>query len=334
MQAGGNIFYAERSGSSDRVSLQSAALSSKRETLDEASVPPTRMLWDSRRDGCARIRIAMTANAEQIDYWNGAAADIWVAQQERLDRQLEPLGRAALRALAPGPGEHVLDVGCGSGQTTLQLGDAVGPGGSVVGVDVSSQLLAAARRRNELAQVAFERADAQTHAFDQPFDAIYSRFGVMFFADPVAAFANLRRALKSGGRMAFVCWRAEAANPIMTLPMTAAAKHLPPLPPPQDPDAPGPFAFADSARLARILEAAGFRSVAIAPHDEPIGGNDHAGTLELALHLGPLGRYLREHPERHAAVIDAVRDAIEPFIVNGIARIPSATWIVTARQHR
>jgi len=272
----------------------------------------------------------VTVNSEQIEYWNGAAADTWAAQQERLDRQLDPLGRAALRALVPRPGEHVLDVGCGSGQTTLQLADAVGPGGRVVGLDLSSQLLAAARRRNPSAHVAFERADAQTHAFDQPFDAIYSRFGVMFFADPVAAFANLRRALKPGGRMAFVCWRAQAANPIMTVPIAAAATHLPPLPPPLDPDAPGPFALADSARLGRILEAAGFGGVAITPHDEPIGGNDRAGTLELALQIGPLGRYLREHPERLAAVVGPVRAALEPFIVDGIARIPSATWIVTA----
>src|SRR5467141_281082 len=161
-----------------------------------------------------KVAAATMVNTAQIEYWNGGAAETWVAQQERLDRQLDPLGRAALRALAPRPGEHVLDVGCGSGQTALQLADAVGPGGRVVGLDLSSQLLAAARRRNPSAHVAFERADAQTHAFDQPFDAIYSRFGVMFFADPVAAFANLRRALKPGGRMAFVCWRAESENPI------------------------------------------------------------------------------------------------------------------------
>lgn len=278
----------------------------------------------------ARLGIAMPVNAEQIEYWNGVAADIWVAQQERLDRQLDPLGRAALRALAPRPGELVLDVGCGGGQTTLQLGEAVGPRGRVVGIDVSSRMLAAARRRSTPAHVAFELADAQTHTFAEPFDAIYSRFGVMFFADPVAAFANLRRTLRPGGRMAFVCWRAETANPIMTVPMAAAAKYLPPLPPPQNDGAPGPFAFADSGRLARILEAAGFGDVAITPHDEPIGGNDRAATLELALQVGPLGRQLREHPDRRAAVIDAVRDAIEPFIVDGIARIPSATWIVTA----
>jgi SAM-dependent methyltransferase len=276
----------------------------------------------------------MTVNAEQIEYWNGVAADTWVAQQDRLDRQLDPLGRAALRALSPSAGEHVLDVGCGSGQTTLQLADAVGPAGRVLGVDISAQLLAAARKRSRHANVAFERADAQTHAFDQSFDAVYSRFGVMFFADPVAAFANLRRALKPGGRMAFVCWRSEALNPIMTVPMAAAAKHLPPQPPPQDPDAPGPFALADDARIGRILGGAGFASVVITPHDEAIGGNDRKATLELALKIGPLGRYLREHPDKRAAVIDSVREAIEPYIVNGIACLPSATWIVTAaRRH-
>jgi SAM-dependent methyltransferase len=273
----------------------------------------------------------MTANTEQIEYWNGGAADIWVAQQERLDRELDPLGRAALSALAPRAGEHLLDVGCGSGQTTLQLADAVRPGGQVVGVDISQPLLAAARRRNRDERVSFVRADAQTHAFEEPFDAIYSRFGVMFFADPIAAFANLRRALKPGGRLAFVCWRAEAENPIMTVPMIAAAKHLPPLPsPPSDPGAPGPFAFADRARVARILGTAGFGTIDIQPHDEAIGGNDRTATLELALKIGPLGRLLREHPEHREAVVDSVRDAIEPFFVEGLARMPSATWIVSA----
>jgi SAM-dependent methyltransferase len=276
----------------------------------------------------------MTVNAEQIEYWNGVAADIWVAQQDRLDRQLDPLGRAALRALAPRAGDLVLDVGCGSGQTTLQLADAVGPDGGVLGVDISAQLLAAARQRNRHPNVAFQLADAQTHVFDRPFDAIYSRFGVMFFADPAAAFANLGRALKPGGRMAFVCWRGEALNPIMTVPMAAAAKHLPPQPPPQNPDAPGPFAFADSARIARILGGAGFASVVITPHDEAIGGNDGAATLELALKIGPLGRYLREHPDKRARVIDSVREALEPFMVDGVARLPSASWIVTAARQR
>ena len=272
----------------------------------------------------------MTANSGQVEYWNGGAGDTWVALQERIDRQLDPLGRAALAALGPRAGEHILDVGCGAGQTTLQLADAVGPGGRVIGIDISQPLLAAADKRKKDARVSFVRADAQTYAFGQVFDAIFSRFGVMFFADPVQAFANLRRSLKPRGRLAFVCWRAEAENPIMTVPLAAAAKHLPPLPPPGDPDAPGPFAFADRVRLARILEAAGYGAIAIAPHDEDIGGNDRSATLELALRLGPLGRLLREHPEQTAAVVDAVRDALERFIVDGVARLPSATWIATA----
>src|SRR5689334_20742768 len=163
----------------------------------------------------------MTANSEQIEYWNGGAAETWVELQDRLDRQLDSLGRAALAALGPRAGEHVLDVGCGSGQATLQLADAVSPGGRVLGIDISEPLLAAARHRNRNPRVSFLRADAQTHPFEQPFDAIYSRFGVMFFADPVAAFVNLKRALKPGGRLAFVCWRAEAENPVMTVPIAA-----------------------------------------------------------------------------------------------------------------
>jgi SAM-dependent methyltransferase len=272
----------------------------------------------------------MTENSEQIEYWNGGAGETWVAQQERLDRQLDPLGRAALAALAPRSGEHILDVGCGCGQTTFQLAEAVGPYGRVVGVDISQPLLSAAGKRTNDARVSFLRADAQAHAFEHPFDAIYSRFGVMFFSDPVRGFANLRRSLKRPGRIVFVCWRAESENPIMTVPLAAAAKHLPALPPPPDPNAPGPFAFADNTRLARILEAAGFCAITITPHDEAIGGNDRAATLELALRIGPLGRLLREHPGQTAAVVDSVRDALEPFIVGGVARLPSATWIVAA----
>src|SRR5215831_14059304 len=231
-------------------------------------------------------------NQDQIAYWNGAAGDIWVAQQERIDRQLESLGRVAQAALAARPGERILDVGCGSGQATVEIGDAVGPSGRVVGLDVSMQLLGAARQRNFPAQVSFLHADAQTHRFDEPFDAVFSRFGVMFFSDPVAAFANLRRALAPSGRLAFVCWRPLELNPIMTVPITAAARYLPPLPAPPPPDAPGPFSLADEARLRTILETAGFRSLRLTPHDELIGGNDRATTLELALQLGPLGRAL------------------------------------------
>jgi len=204
------------------------------------------------------------ANAEQIDYWNTGAGEIWAELQEQLDRQTEPLGREALRALAPQPGERILDIGCGCGQSTLQLAERVGPGGEVVGIDISRPMLEVARGRAVAVasdRVEFLEVDAQTGDLGRGrFDAVYSRFGVMFFGDPAAAFANIRAALKAGGRMAFVCWRPMAENPLMRAPMQAAAPLLPPMPPP-DPLAPGPFAFADPERVRRILTEAGFSGV-------------------------------------------------------------------------
>jgi SAM-dependent methyltransferase len=273
------------------------------------------------------------ANDEQIAAWNGAQGAAWVAMQARMDLQLQGLGRAALDALAPRPGERVLDIGCGAGATTLELAERVGDRGDVLGVDVSEALLALARDRAAAARARWARfaaADAQVHAFETGRDAAFSRFGVMFFADPQAAFTNLARALRSGGRLAFVCWRRPDENPVMTEPLMAAVAAGLPAPPPVLADAPGPFAFADRDRVAAILAAAGFERVAIAAHDAPIGGSDLDGSLELALHIGPLARVLREHPERAVAVTPVVRAALARFIVDGVVQAPSATWIVTA----
>ncbi|MBL8553910.1 MAG: methyltransferase domain-containing protein [Phenylobacterium sp.] len=272
-------------------------------------------------------------NAAQAEYWNSGAGPTWAALQRPLDRQLAPLGRAAMAALDPRPGEDILDVGCGAGETVFELARRVTPGGEVTGVDISATLLDAARRRREGAPgVHFVQADAQTHGFAPgSFDGVFSRFGVMFFADPTAAFTNLRHALKSGGRLAFVCWRTPAENPIMTLPMQAALAHLPPPDAPADPTAPGPFAFADAGRLRGILEAAGFTDIAIAPHAEKIGGGDLDASLDLALKVGPLGAMLRQHPDKADAVIGAVREALAPHVGPDGLKLDSATWIVTAR---
>ena len=271
-------------------------------------------------------------NSAQAEYWNTGAGPTWAALQKPLDRQLAPLGRAAMAALDPRPGEHILDVGCGAGETVFELARRVMPGGEVTGVDISATLLDVARRRREGAPgVHFIEADAQTYAFEPAgFDGVFSRFGVMFFADPVAAFANLRRALKAGGRLAFICWRRPDENPILTLPMQAALAHLPP-PEPPDPSAPGPFAFADADRVRGILTDAGFADIALNPHDEKIGGGDIDASLELALKVGPLGRMLRENPDRTDTVIEAVRAALAPHIGPNGLELDSATWIVTAR---
>ena len=272
-------------------------------------------------------------NAAQATYWNETAGPTWAAMQNPLDRQLEPLGRAGMAALALRPGEQVIDIGCGAGATTLQLAAAVAPDGGATGLDISGTLLALARSRSQgRERVRFLEADAQTYRF-QPasFDALFSRFGVMFFADPVAAFANLRSALKPGGRLAFVCWRRPDENPIMTLPMAAALAHVP-APPPPEPGAPGPFAFADPDRVRGILGDAGFRDVVLTPHDEKIGGGDLDTALDLALKVGPLGGLLREHPDKRDVVLGAVREALVAHDGPDGVKLASATWIVTARR--
>jgi ubiquinone/menaquinone biosynthesis C-methylase UbiE len=276
-----------------------------------------------------------TDNSDQIAYWNADAGENWASLQKYMDAQLEPYGSRAMEALALAPGERVLDVGCGSGQTSLALGQAVGAGGTVVGVDISRPLLDVARRRAAdvgAAQVSFVEADAQTYAFAAAgFEAVFSRFGVMFFADPPAAFANIRRALKPAGRLAFVCWRTPAENAMMTVPHMAAAAHLPPSPPPT-PGAPGPFAFADPARVRDILSSAGFGDIDLTPYDRKVGGGDLEQTLAVSLSMGMLGRALLEHPDKRAMVIDDVREALRPHVdEDGIVRLGSAAWIVTAR---
>jgi SAM-dependent methyltransferase len=280
---------------------------------------------------------AGAGNPDQIDYWNASAGDTWAAMSDRLDHMIGPLGERAMDALALVGGERLVDVGCGCGQTTLELARRVGEWGAVLGVDVSVPMLEVARTRAAraaLANVLFQRSDAQTHAFEPArADGVYSRFGVMFFSDPVTAFANLRGALEADGRLAFVCWRAMSENPLMTAPMQAALPHLPDAPTPAaDPFAPGPFAFADRDRLSGILADAGYRSVVITPHDQPITPGDLEATIELSMRIGPLGSILRDRPDLRTRVVDSIREALLPFVTERGVYFDAATWIVTARK--
>jgi SAM-dependent methyltransferase len=180
----------------------------------------------------------------------------------------------------------------------------------------------------------FELADAQTDSLGvNRFDGAYSRFGVMFFSDPVLAFSNIRRALNAQGRLAFVCWRPLSENPWMQVPLEAARPFIPAIPIP-DPEAPSAFAFADPSRVRRILEGAGFDRVTAAPFDCVIGEDGLEESLALSLLLGPLGHKLREQPELEPLVRDPVRQALQRYLTAEGVRMPSATWIVTARKRR
>jgi SAM-dependent methyltransferase len=272
-------------------------------------------------------------NAAQIEYWNTTAGQTWAQFQETLDRQVERLGLAAMDALCPRESEHIIDIGCGCGQTSLALAARVRPTGSVLGVDISEPMLDVALRRQRSTdlQVAFRKLDAQTGDLGQGlFDAAFSRFGVMFFGDPVAAFANIRASLKPEGRLAFVCWRALNENPWMQVPLQAALPLLPPVAP-TDPTAPGPFAFADPSRVRTILADSGYGSVTVNPFDADIGGADLGQTLKLALSVGPLGRALREHPELADSVVGSVRDVLSKYLTSNGVLMPAAVWIVLAR---
>lgn len=279
-------------------------------------------------------------NAEQIKFWNETRGATWVAQHDAIDVQIAPLGRRAMDRATIAVGEHVLDVGCGCGPTTLEIAGRVGRNGTVLGADISGPMLASARDRARAAgaaNVRFEQADAQTHVFPPgAFDLVFSRFGVMFFADPTAAFANLRAALRPGGRVAFVCWRTLPENPWMAVPVMAALQHLPP-PPIPGPEDPGPFAFADRSRVERIFGGARLTDVGFEAVDEQLiigGGGDIAKTVDFLVQMGPLAAALREAgPAKTAEVIAAVGESLQPYYSpGGGVRMPSAAWIVTARR--
>ena len=198
-------------------------------------------------------------NADQLAFWNGPGGHTWVARQEHADITLAPVTEALLDFATPQSGERVLDIGCGCGATTLEFARAVGPAGRVTALDISGPMLAEGQARAMAAGIAnvdWQQVDPATAALDA-YDLLTSAFGVMFFGDPVGAFANMRSAATPGARMAFVCWRALAENRWMEVPMNAVSRHLPPRPK-AVPNAPGMFAFADLERVSEVLTAAGW----------------------------------------------------------------------------
>ncbi|MFB6421051.1 MULTISPECIES: class I SAM-dependent methyltransferase [Bradyrhizobium] len=279
-------------------------------------------------------------NADQVIDWKGQSGERWVVHEARLDARLAVFGQAAIEAAAPAAGERVLDVGCGAGASSLALAARVGARGQVLGVDISEPLISRARARApQDTQVLFRVADASNAELPEAaFDLLFSRFGVMFFDNPTGAFAHMRRALKPGGRLAFVCWRGTAENDWMRLPMGAIKGIVPPMALP-DPEAPGPFSFGDPGRVGRILTGAGFTDIAIAPFDASVSFGEGAtrdaaidDAVKMTLEVGPLSRALADQPDDiRARASAAVRAAFAGRPGERSLMMNSATWIVTAR---
>ncbi|MDM0032847.1 class I SAM-dependent methyltransferase [Variovorax sp. J22P271] len=270
---------------------------------------------------------------EQTALWNGRAGRAWVDAQEVLDQMFKPFEDRLAEAVRAADAHRVLDVGCGTGSTTLAVARLLGAEGRCTGIDISEPMIAAARARAERegTPASFVGADAQTHAFEPAsFDMIISRFGVMFFDDPARAFANLRRAARDGAELRFVAWRSAAENPFMTTAERAAAPLLPNLPARQ-PDAPGQFAFADRRRVYAILEESGWGEIDIRPIDVACTMPERE-LVGYLTRLGPVGLVLQEADERaRMRIIETVRDAFEPYVHGDEVRLTAACWLVGAR---
>lgn len=278
-------------------------------------------------------------NEGQAAFWSQLGGEAWVAYQDQMDRQLSGCGSAALAALDAKVGESVLDVGCGCGATMLELAAAVGPSGRVVGLDLSVPMTQLATHR--LAQNGFPQGptvvgDAQivtSKELGGQFDAIFSRFGVMFFADPIAAFTNLRALTKQHGRLSFVCWQEARKNRLFSdLGRELAA--LSPSSTPPDPFAPGPLAFSDPDRVRSILSASGWGGVEITEHIAPMqlfGTTEFDVALEGSLRIGGAARLLQGADDNMVqAVRAAAKRVLESQWTDQGAVVESATWIVTA----
>jgi SAM-dependent methyltransferase len=274
----------------------------------------------------------MSHSPRQREFWNGQAGEQWVRRNDVLDAMLAPMTAPTMDALTAAPGSNVLDIGCGAGETTMLLAQR---GLKPLGVDISAPLVALAKQRATAAgsPARFMEADAgATTVPGAPFDALFSRFGVMFFEDPQAAFTHLHAQMKRDAPMAFVCWRSVAENSWNLIPMQAVLPLLPQAPPPPDPHAPGPMAFADADRTTRILSAAGWQGVRFTRWDgELVIGNDLEETADFmgGMAVQRLVAGLSIDP---AEIRKRVVDGLRPLAgADGVLRAPAACWIVIGR---
>ncbi len=274
------------------------------------------------------------ANEEQATFWT--ENQVWLAREEDLDAASRPFGEAAMDAAKIASGEKVVDIGCGTGRTTIEIARRVGPQGKALGFDIAPTLLARAREiagNAAVDNVEFVVGDAQTYGFEPTHDVVYSRFGVMFFEDPIAAFRNLRSALQDGGRLAFACWQDVFKNMWMSLPTMAASSVLGGFDLPPE-GAPGPFSLADGDHLRSVLEGAGYADIEIRSFETTMDSVEAEvePRLRQVLQMGPLGSKFAEADEAtQSKTISAVKDAAGEYLSEGTYRLPAAAWVVTAR---
>ena len=277
---------------------------------------------------------APTPNPRGAEFWNSTMGHAWVSQQAVISDVFTSVTNVSLVAAAAKQGEHVIDIGCGTGDTLLAFAKAVAAAGAVLGVDVSVPMLGFAKHRAAqagLGNVTCALADATTYAFEPHWaDLVYSRFGVMFFDDPVKAFTNIRGGMKAGARLVFVCFRTMPESPWFRVPIEAARPHVPPQPP-ADPLAPGMFSFAREERVRGILTEAGFRDIAIQATDVPIHGKDVAQSLAFLTQAGPLPALLENaSDEQRKRAAEAVRSALTANLGADGRGLHVGLWLVSA----
>ena len=277
------------------------------------------------------------ANQEQREFWSDIKGDLWVTLQPRIDTMLATFGDKALDTLNPQSGERILEIGCGTGTTTLALGDRVGASGEILAADLSQPMLSKAIERANLGAqrpITFVEADAQVHNFPTTaFDAVYSRFGVMFFDNPVAAFRNIRKAVRPGGRMAYVCWADRKANPWIRIPAGAAKAFLDlPAPPPDD--APGQFSMENEHRVQQILHDAGWSDIGLERFtvNGSIGSNA-ADAASFITKMGPMSEpFALADSDTQNKTLQVIEEALTPYSNDNGVTLGFSTWIVSAMQ--
>ena len=278
-------------------------------------------------------------NKNQKDFWSGKGGDIWVERQNAMDTMLSPLGEAALNKLNFNEEENVLDIGCGCGHTTLNIAKRIGPSGNVTGLDISEPMLKRAKEsavEMSITNTSFKCVDVQTEDLgDQFYSAAFSRFGVMFFEDSIAAFKNINKSLISGGYLSFVCWQSPAVNPWQSLFIQEVKKFLDlPSPPPRSP---GPFAFMESEYVSSILEESKFQDITIEGHEAEVNmfsGRSLSDSVKDYISINPVvTQMLKESSENQIAeIVNSGIEAFSPYYSEKGLIFPSATWLVTARK--